>query len=312
MMNNSNVTTIRTVVVATLLGISALLCSKTTHALTFVLPPNGNVIGQIQHATVQPGDSLATIAMRYNVGGYEMVEANPGVNYERPRPGSTLIVPSRYVLPDAPRSGIVINIAEMRMYHYHPDGVHVSTYPVGVGQEGWNTPLGKTTITKKRPNPTWVVPDSIMANHLEKGLIIPKVKPPGPDNPLGEYAMNTGFTSIVIHGTPFPKAVGVRSSHGCIRMTNENVGELYNRVKVGTPVNIVHQPTKIGSVGDKIYMEAHVPISKELYLADFKDVNQLINKVTEKTGKKFSIEWREVNRLQHKANGIPFPIGAMF
>lgn len=296
-----------------LLGMGSLFAfPQTSEALTFVLPPNGNIIGHIQYTTVQPGDTIADVAMRYNMGGYEMVEANPGVSYSAPKPGSRLIVPSRFILPDGPRQGIVINISEMRLYYYHPDGVHVSTYPVGVGQEGWNTPLGKTQIVKMRERPTWIVPDSIMENYIANGKHVNKVNPPGPTNPLGEYAMNLGFTSIVIHGTPYPKAVGVRSSHGCIRMINRDVGELFRMVKVGTPVEIIHQPTKIGRENDKLFLEQHVPISQSLYQADYRDVGSLINKVTDKLGKRYSVQWGEVERIKSHANGYPLPIGSIF
>lgn len=283
---------------------------RISFASTFVIPQNGNIIGEVQRTTVEPGDSIATISLRYDMGGYEMLEANPGIDYDRPKPGTVITIPSRYILPEAPHKGIVINLAEMRLYHYHDDGVHVSTYPVGVGQEGWNTPLGKSHITRKRLHPTWVVPDSIMENHRKHGKIIPKVKPPGPTNPLGDYAMNISFKGIVIHGTPQPKAVGVRSSHGCIRMRNEDVGALFHGVKVGTPVYIIHQPTKIGQLNGRIYLESHVPISQELTQADQYDLKGLIKKVVPK-GKDYQVEWAMIERLQNRPNGIPLPIGSI-
>jgi L,D-transpeptidase ErfK/SrfK len=299
--------------IGSLLGIGVLVtCPVTCSALTFVTPPDGNVIGNIQYATVQVGESVADVAMRYNMGGYEMLEANPGVNYSHPKPGTRLVVPSRFILPDGPKQGIVINLSEMRLYFYHPDGVHISTYPVGVGQEGWNTPLGKTSITRMRERPTWIVPDSIMENYIANGKHVEKVNPPGPTNPLGDFAMNTGFTSIVIHGTPYPKAVGVRSSHGCIRMTNQDVGELFRMVKVGTPVEIIHQPAKIGREKDRLFLESHVPISQELYNSDYRDIGSLINKLTDKIGKRYSVQWAEVERVRVNANGYPLPIGKIF
>lgn len=309
MLNQIHATSKRRFIVAAMLWMGAsLLVPTKSLAQVYVLPANGNIIGNIQYAVVRPGDTLATIGLRYNTGGYEMTEANPGVSYSHPKPGMRLVIPSRYVLPDAPRTGVVVNLAEMRMYYYHADGVHVSTYPVGVGQRGWNTPLGKTEIMTKRLHPTWVVPDSILANHEANGKYIPKVKPPGPDNPLGDYAMNIGLNNIVIHGTPYPLAVGVRSSHGCIRMINKDAGELFEMVKIGTPVNIIHQPTKIGRMNDTLYLEAHVPISKEMLYSDSRDVNQLIQKTGDSAGK-YNIHWREVEKLQHRASGIPLPIG---
>ncbi|MBI2792739.1 MAG: L,D-transpeptidase family protein [Gammaproteobacteria bacterium] len=310
-MNKQPKTTIKwmSFVVSSMLWIGT-LAPQTSFGLTFVIPHNGNIIGNIQYTSAQYGDSLSTIGRRYDMGGYEMVEANPGVNYLEPNRGTRIVVPSRFVLPDTPRKGIVINLSEMRLYYYHPDGVHVSTYPVGVGQEGWNTPLGTTTVTRKREHPTWVVPDSILANHEAHGQPIEKVWPAGPNNPLGDYAMNTGFKSIVIHGSPYPKGVGVRSSHGCIRMLNEDVEQLFKMVQVGTPVNIIHQPTKIGRLDNKLYLEAHVPLSNaEYYAGNVQSAGQLIHKVV--NGAKYSVEWREIEKLQNRANGYPQPIGSI-
>lgn len=296
--------------VASMLGIGALMSSQASFGLTFVLPHNGNIIGNLQTATVGHGESLSTIGRRYDMGGYEMVEANPGVDYSNPRPGTKLVIPSRFILPEGSRKGIVINLAEMRLYYYHPDGVHVSTFPVGVGQEGWNTPLGTTQVTTKRKHPTWNVPDSIMANHEAHGQPIEKVWAPGPNNPLGDYAMNLGFKNIVIHGSPYPKGVGVRSSHGCIRMLNEDVEQLFGMVSIGTPVSIIHQPTKIGRVDNKLFLEAHVPISHSSEYSGSKSVGDLLHKAA--NGGKYTVEWREIEKIQNRANGYPAPIGSLF
>lgn len=299
---------IRTSIVISVLGIGACLPAVCS-ALTYVLPGNGNIVGNIQYTTVRSGENLSTIGRQYDLGGYEMVEANPGVNYSNPRPGTSLVIPSRFILPDAPRKGIVINLAEMRLYFYHTDGLHVSTYPVGVGQEGWNTPLGKTQIVRKREHPTWVVPDSILENQERHGKPIDKVMPPGPNNPLGDYAMNLAFQNIVIHGSPYPKGVGVRSSHGCIRMLNEDVAELFRLVSVGTPVNIIHQPTKIGHLNNKLYLEAHVPISPNMAYEGYQSIGSLIHKLA--GDRAYSVEWQEVERIKSRANGYPLPIGSI-
>lgn len=291
---------------------TSMLFSSGAIGLTFVLPHNGNIVGQLQSATIQEGDSLSTIGLKFDVGGYEMMEANPEVDYSHPKVGSKVIIPTRFVLPEGERTGIVINLAEMRLYYYHSDQVHVSTYPVGVGQEGWNTPLGKTRITRKREHPTWVVPESILENHLQHGQIIPKIKLPGPDNPLGDYAMNLGFESIVIHGTPYPRGVGIRSSHGCIRMLNRDVKELFARAQVGTPVTIIHQSNKIGRLDDKIYLEAHVPLSQEMQTNDYSELGILIEKSMKKMNRRYKIEWQEVRKLQQQYNGYPSLIGSLF
>lgn len=307
-MKNRSRTDKRKFFVSVLLGIGAIVLSQTSFGLTFVIPHNGNIVGHLQQTTVQPGDTLSTIGRRYNVGGYEMVEANPGVSYLSPNPGSKVVIPTRYVLPSGTRKGIVINLAEMRLYYYHPDGVHVSTYPVGVGQEGWNTPMGKTTITRKRKDPTWIVPDSIMENEMRHGIYLQKAVPPGPKNPLGPYALTTGLTSIVIHGSPYPKGVGVRSSHGCIRMLNEDVAQLYSMVEVGTPVEIIDQPNKIGRINNQIFLEAHVPLSKAS--TGYKPIGELLHNAVGES--KYAVEWRKVERMRSHATGYPIPIGTVF
>lgn len=283
----------------------------TTQALTFVLPHNGNIVGHLQRATVQRGDSLVSIGRRYDIGAYEMIEANPTVSYDRPKVGTTVLIPSRFILPDAPRQGIVINLAEMRLYYYHKDGVSVSTYPVGIGQDEWETPLGKTQITTKRKDPTWHVPESIIENYRKHGKTIEKVRPPGPDNPLGAYAMNIGFKNIVIHGTPYPDGVGLKSSRGCIRMLNEDVGALFQMVDIGTSVTIIHQPTKIGRSEDRLYLEAHKPASRSFTYAAHPEITALIQKIAQKGGLEYRVQWEMIDKLQRASRGYPQPIGAL-
>ncbi len=290
------------------LGLVLIGLPQMSAALTFTMPHNGNIIGRVQYSTVEPGETLSDAGRRFDLGGYEMIEANRGVNFSNPEAGTRLVIPSQFILPDAPRKGIVINLAELRLYYYHPDGVTVSTFPVGVGQDGWNTPLGKTQIVRMRKDPTWVVPDSIYENRMEGGDPTPKVVPPGPTNPLGQYAMSLGFTNIVIHGTPYPRAVGLRSSHGCIRMMNSDVEQIFKQVKVGTPVYIVHQAVKIGRVGNELYLEAHEPISEEMQQSTRQDVPALIRKAAGDT-KQVSVEWNSLDNLESSADGYPQPIG---
>lgn len=293
-----------------LLGMVGFFSTSAAFSLTFPMPSDGNIVGQVQYATVRAGESLSTIGRRFNIGGYEMTEANPGVNYMHPKAGSTLVIPSKFVLPNAPRKGIVINLAEMRLYYYHPDGSQVSTFPVGVGKEGWDTPLGTTQIVRKRENPTWVVPESILENHRRHGKYIEPTMPPGPKNPLGEFAMNTGFKNIVIHGTPYPMGVGVRSSHGCIRMLPEDIRKLYQMAGVGTQVTIVHEPHKIGYQSNKVYLEAHVPISETTYTGIY-STDTLVQRFTNKVGKKVTIQWSEAQRIRNSTSGYPQAIGNM-
>jgi L,D-transpeptidase ErfK/SrfK len=211
-------------------------------SLTFKIPRQGNVIGEYQKIKAKQGDSLPAIAQYYDIGMYEIYVANPHLPHRGLKAGTTVIIPSQFILPNAPRTGIVLNLADMRIFYYHPDGVTVSTYPVGIGRGGWSTPLGTTQIVAKKANPTWTPPPSIIREAARKGRRLPAVYPPGPKNPLGAYAMNLGFPRILMHGTNAPRSVGLRSSHGCIRLFPADIEELFHNVSVGTPVRIVYDP----------------------------------------------------------------------
>lgn len=301
----------RKVCAVTVMGLGmGLMTPTTSEALTFRLPDNGNIVGHVQTATVQKGDSLSTVGRRYEIGGYEMKEANPGVPYLMPKPGSQLTIPSRFVLPSGPREGIVINLAEMRIYFYHPDGQHVSTWPVGVGQQGWDTPMGTSQIVRMRKDPVWVVPKSILENHKRQGKPIEPVWPAGPKNPLGKYALNTGFKNIVIHGTPYPMGVGLRSSHGCIRMVNENVEELFSMAKIGTKVRIIHEPNKVGLADGKVYLESHLPFREAKYKMGQSSVAHTVKTALSNMGiKNADLRWNDLEGLYQRASGYPQFIG---
>ncbi len=295
-------------VAKTLLWIGALVLVQPCFGLTYTIPAQGSVVGHIQYTHTSRNDSLSTVGRRFDIGGYEMKEANPGIKYKHPRSGIRLVVPSRFILPNAPRKGVVINLAELRLYYYHPDGKRVTTFPVGVGQEGWNTPLGKTSVVRKRANPTWVVPKSILENHRKRGKPIPRTMPPGPKNPLGTHALSLGFKSIVIHGTPYPMGVGLRSSHGCIRMFPEDIRRFYNMVPVGTQVNIVHEPNKVGYLGNQVYVESHVPIDDSMYGGNH-SIEYAMKKMVKQTGKQVKINWGQARKARHRASGHPKVIG---
>lgn len=298
-------------VVKAMLWIGAMLCTQSSHALTFPMPANGNIVGNVQYTTVQRSDSLSTVGRRFDIGGYEMKEANPGLSYKNPKPGTRLVIPSRFVLPSGPKKGLVINLAELRIYYYHPDGKYVSTFPVGVGQEGWDTPLGETTVVRKRANPTWVVPKSILENHQRLGQPIAPTMPPGPKNPLGTHALSLGFKNIVIHGTPYPMGVGVRSSHGCIRMLPEDIRQVFNLVPVGTPVRIVHEPNKVGYQGGQVFVESHVPMSEGMYGGNH-SIESIVKKMVDNTGHRMTINWGQAQRARNRASGYPAVIGRIF
>lgn len=240
------------------------LASVTVQAATYPLPPAGNdLVGSVSTVQVRDGETLIDIAREQGLGYNEIVAANPGLDPWLPPVGAEVVLPTRYILPSAPREGIIINLAEMRLYFYPKpapgEDAVVMTFPIGIGQEGWSTPLGITKVIDKVENPTWTVPQSIRRAHAEAGRPLPAVVPPGPDNPLGKHAMRLGWTSYLIHGTNKTFGVGMRVSHGCIRMYPEDIEALFHRVPLSTPVWIIDQPYKLGRDNGRLYLEAHAP-----------------------------------------------------
>ena len=208
----------------------------------FALTPEQKVVGEVREYVVQPGEGLNEIARKFNLGYTVLAAANPGVDQFAPGVGRKLIIPSLYVLPDAPRRGIVINLAQYRLFYFPPGGDRVETYPLGLAVFGSKTPIGTTSVVRKEPRPTWYPPASIRAERPE----LPAMIPPGPDNPLGDYALHLGWPRYLIHGTNKPDGVGRNVSHGCIRMYPEDIERLFNEVSVGIPVRTVSQPAGAG------------------------------------------------------------------
>lgn len=291
--------------------IGAFACySASATALTFELPANGDdVVGKVYHISTLPGDTFAKIGRRYDVGYYSLVEANPGINPSNIETGTPLIVPAKFVLPAVARKGIVVNLAELRLYYFPPNHREVITYPVGIGREGWDTPLGISYIGSKTKNPTWNVPESIRNFRASEGVILPRSVAPGPNNPLGGYALRLASTTYLIHGTNDYTGVGRRSSSGCIRMLPEDVERLFDEVQPKTPINIVNAPYKLGWSADKLYFEAHVPLEDQ-HKNDgpgLGPLTSLISRINEH--RPTDIDWDTVNRVAHEQNGIPQEIG---
>lgn len=227
------------------LGLFGAFVIESTKASTFRLPEQGDLVGSIQIVVMKSGESLLQIAQRYDIGVAEISKANPKLKlWSRYKQHRQVVIPSQYVLPSGPRTGIVLNLAEMRIYYFHPDEPKVSTYPVGIGKQGWSTPQGSTEIKAKEKNPAWRPPSSIHREAARRGQMLPLIVPPGPHNPLGRYAMRLGISGILIHGTTQPSSIGLCSSHGCIRMYPKNIEQLFQQVSIGTSVRIVNEPKK--------------------------------------------------------------------
>lgn len=246
----------------------ALILPASTLGETYPMPPpEFDLIGAMHVVEATHEDTLLDVARRYDIGQEEIVRANPDVDRWLPGDGAKVLIPSRYILPAAPLEGLVLNMPEMRIYYYpKPEAgqePEVQTYPVGIGRQDWATPLGNTRIINKQKNPAWRPPASILKEHAEAGDPLPRVVPPGPNNPLGDYAMRLGIPGYLIHGTQKSFGVGMRVSHGCVRMLPEDIEQLFPQVAIGTRVQIINQPAKAGWFGDKLYLEVHPPMEED-------------------------------------------------
>jgi L,D-transpeptidase ErfK/SrfK len=219
------------------------------------------VVGRLQVTHAHAEDTLSDIARRFNIGYEEIVRANPGVDPWLPREGTQIVLPTQFVLPDAPHNGIVINLPALRLYYFPPrkkdQPQTVITHPIGIGMVGWTTPVGNTKIVSKRANPVWHPPASVRREHAEDGDILPAKVAAGPDNPLGQFAMNLDWPSYLIHGTNQPYGVGVRASHGCIRLYPEDIAELFDDIPIGTRVTVVNQSQVYGWQNGVQYLQSY-------------------------------------------------------
>ncbi|MGD2074604.1 MAG: L,D-transpeptidase family protein [Gammaproteobacteria bacterium] len=271
-----------------------------------------DLIGQLRTVHAEHEDTLLDIARRFGVGQEEILLANPDVDRWLPGEGAETLVPTRYILPDAKRIGIVLNVPEMRLYFYPPvragEPAVVKTYPVSIGRMDWDTPLGTTAVAAKTRNPSWRPPDSIRAEHAADGTPLPEIIPPGPDNPLGDYALRLTRSGYLIHGTNRPYGVGMRVTHGCVRMYPENIEALFPEVPVGTPVEIVDEPVKIGWLADTLFIEVHPPLEEQrdqVVLIEL--AMDLINAAWQK--RPFDLDGSALKAAVREKGGIPVPIG---
>lgn len=227
----------------------------------FEIGPDSDVVGEVQVIRARYEDTFIDIARAYDLGYDELVQANPDVDPWLPGAGTRIVLPTQFVLPDGPREGIVLNIGTKRLFYFPKVAAGgtpvVLTHPVGIGREGWVTPIGSTTVVAKTKDPVWTVPASIRKEHADAGDPLPARVPPGPDNPLGAYALRLGFPSYLIHGTNKPSGIGMRVSHGCVQLFPEDIESLFGQVTVGTRVRIVNQPHLLGWHAGNLYLEAH-------------------------------------------------------
>uniref|UniRef100_UPI003B9FE9EE L,D-transpeptidase family protein n=1 Tax=Aeromonas jandaei TaxID=650 RepID=UPI003B9FE9EE len=236
-------------------------------ARSYPLPPAGSrLIGDLEDYIIQQDEYLELVGKHTQIGFLALLEANPGVDPYLPKPGTRLTLPTQMLLPDVPREGIVINLPELRLYYFPKGKQEVIVLPIGIGDIGRETPEMTTTIIEKTPDPSWVPGPMVRKSWLEQqGITLPAVVPPGPDNPLGKFAMRLGYgkRDYLIHGTNKDFGVGLRVSAGCIRLRPDDIESLFKMVPIGTPVRVINQPVKVAIEPDgRRWLEVHSPLSR--------------------------------------------------
>lgn len=262
---------------------------------TSIVGTNAEVISKYE-------DTVYSLALKHEVGAGSFASANPDVNPSFPGEGVALTLPGQYILPAVEREGIVINLPEMRLYYFPPGENTVHIYPVGIGRQGWETPVMESVITSITENPVWSPPESIHREYIAAGLTLPRQVEAGPENPLGKYALRIGHTSYLIHGTNNPEGVGLRVSHGCIRLYSDHIAELSSMISVDTPVRIINQPVKFGRIGNRLFLQAHEPVrqSKNEYSDDLAEFIKLAESALTKS----ELDSVKQVMLQKLQNGI--------
>jgi L,D-transpeptidase ErfK/SrfK len=322
---------------AALLSLCVLTPAMNGLAAELWVAEGDDVLGALQVIEARYEDTFVSLARTHNVGYEELRQANPDVDEWLPGEGTKITIPTLYVLPRAPRQGIVVNVAELRMYYFPsesgplppdvaPGSRRVLTYPISIGRMDWSTPLGTTTVTGKVANPSWYPPQSIRDEHAARNDILPRVVPPGPDNPLGRHALRLGLPGYLIHGTNKPSGVGMRVTHGCIRMFPEDIEAVFKTVPVGTRVNIVNQPVKIGWTADgRLYLESHPALSESnvdgeaVPVVDVLGVDAVPESpltslmrayIAATEERRVELDWDAAERVAQSGSGVPEAISA--
>ncbi|MDR7925581.1 L,D-transpeptidase family protein [Acidithiobacillus thiooxidans] len=284
----------------------------TAQASVFALPNQGNIVGSLHAVTTHRDDTLLDIGRFYDLGYNQVTHANPGVNPWLPGQARKVVIPAQYVLPPKPWVGIVVDIPARRIYYFPAHNHVVFTYPVGVFLPGWKESLTTTKIIAKYRMPAWNVPKNIHAWFKKKfHMNIPWYWPPGPENPMGELAMETGLSGIFIHGTYHPWGVGMRSSQGCFQMYPENIAQLFPMVPVGTPVRIIDRPNLVGIDNGQLYLQSYKPLDA-YHKEGFSDLQRAVMRIKlfmTKHGVHEKINWGRVRRIVEEHNTVALPIG---
>lgn len=297
-----------------LLACACLFMSLPLQAASYFLPQEGNyLVGKIRYVFPRAGDTLTDIARRHDLGINEILAANPGIDPRKLRNNRRIVLPTRFILPERPWRGVVVNLSEMRLYYFPEPGDNerrkVITHPLGIGRQGRPTPLGEYNVLMKIERPNWTMPKAVHEALLAKGIKKQRIVPPGPDNPLGEYAMMLNQDGLFMHGTNNPASIGKRVSSGCLRLYPEDISNLVQNVPKGTPVRIVDQPYKLGLDEGTLFLEVHVQSASDKLRNNDMSLALLDAEVLTSYAIRFSArQWRDLQQLAKDRRGIPLPV----
>lgn len=287
--------------------IALTLACSLAEGLTFRL--NGDdVVGHNLVINTVYEDTFVDLGKRYGLGYRELIDANPGVLPWVPGEGTELLLPLSFILPNQElkdqEETVVLNLAEFRLYHFIPDRGIVRAYAVGIGKAGWGTPNADTEVTGVIENPSWSPPESIRLEQAARGIELPSVVPAGPDNPLGEYAVLLSLPGYLFHGSNKQLGIGMRVSHGCVRLYDSDIEELALSLKPGTRVKIINEPVKVGWKNDQLFLEVHKPLEEDV--AGETDIESLIaSALSGKPGLTIEIDWEKVKKVLRLQSGSP-------
>jgi len=298
-------------------------CSISYSTEIFYIENNSMVIGDIRKVRVAESETVADMTNRYESGFQDLLIANQNSHHWSPTANTEYIIPSMYVLPEKDYNGIILNLAELRLYFYIPgsdlyENTKVITLPVGIGRLDWKTPLGETFIKSKVKNPTWYPPKSIILEHEERGEVLPRQVESGPNNPLGYYALKLNIDGgYLLHGTNKKHGIGMMVSHGCVRLRNKDIETVFYNSFIGTKVKIINAPIKLGEHNDFLYMEVHAYNNEEVYsnnvqnLLTTENIYKPVVAVMDflENNPNFSINWKDVFKTYEESSGVPVIIG---
>ena len=292
--------------------VSLLFLLGTSHAFaaTYQVPSeHESLIGQIQQGSTKEGDSVRTVTKQYNLGYNAIENANPQLDLSRGFvTGAFIQIPTQHLLPNLPRKGIVINLPEMRMYYFPAGTNQVLTFPIGIGKIGKTIPITLTSVARKARDPIWIPPQDIREFNLKQGVVLPRIMPAGPDNPLGPYAIYTRIPTYLMHSTPYTESIGKRASFGCIRMYESDIQEFFPSIKPNIPIAIINSPIKVGWQDARLYVEAHKPLEEhDPNAASRATMVSLVSHSA--SGPDILVDWQMLEFMAKEKDGVPHEVG---